>query len=153
LSFENVDSGVRSVDVCFEGTKAEDLLVSTLRKMVPQLARKEANRLLNGEMAVAELEEYLPLVKECIPSAEEYQNQDWKGFYTLLGEYRDSLGGVQMKGGGSFPKGKEPSTNLMASVTRGNQMKAQKRQAPRTLRSSVSRSSSVVVAAAYKSKA
>jgi hypothetical protein len=76
-------SGVQEVDDIFGETEAEKALIRALLREVPDLTEKEAKRVLSEDISEEEVEQYLPIVKECIPEAKEHGTQDWKGFWNI----------------------------------------------------------------------
>jgi hypothetical protein len=68
--------GVQEINNIFGETKAEKALIRVLLRVVPELTEKEAKRILSKDISEEEIEQYLPIVKECVPEAKEHGTQD-----------------------------------------------------------------------------
>ena len=63
-----------------ESTETGRALVVALMKYAPSLTMKEAQKVFSEEVEDEELEQVLPMVKECVPEADDPELNTWEGF-------------------------------------------------------------------------
>jgi hypothetical protein len=73
-------SGIQEMDEFFGETEAEKALVQVLLRLGPEMTEKDTKRVLNKEISEEEVEQYFPMVRECIPEATKPSIQKWEGF-------------------------------------------------------------------------
>jgi RNase H-like domain found in reverse transcriptase/Integrase zinc binding domain len=141
-------SGVQEIDDIFGETEAEKALIRALLRVVPELTEKEAKRVLSEDISEEEVEQYLPMVKECIPEAEEHGTQDWGGFWNMW-ELKEGTSKHRTKRRSPYPTRKELSRKVMNS---GDQTKRALEKMAIALEEKDNNHSPFLVAGAYKTK-
>jgi hypothetical protein len=63
-----------------ESTETGRALMVALMKYAPSLTMKEAQKVFSEEVEDEELEQVLPMVKECVPEADDPELNTWEGF-------------------------------------------------------------------------
>jgi hypothetical protein len=141
-------SGVQEMDEFFGETEAEKALVQVLLRLVPEMTEKDTKRVLNEEISEEEVEQYFPMVRECIPEAAEPSTQEWEGFWEMW-KLKNEYSELQTKRRSPYPTRKERSRKAMNS---GDQMKKMLEKMATALEDKDNYQSPFLVAGAYKTK-
>ncbi len=103
-------------DDILEETETGKRLIAALVKVVPELTEAEARRVFDEGLSDKEMEELLPIVKECMPASEHAGMESWEEFVQMWKEQ-----GVETKQPepySPYPSEKERSRAALASKDR-----------------------------------